>query len=135
MKRRIIVSALISHGDEYLFIKQNKVGGAYPNTLHIPGGGLEDGETPLEGVVREIKEETDLDVYDVTPFDFDDDFVEFKGERVQFIFLRFLAKSESKDAVVGSDASEIVWVTKGNLMKQFHNPPSLRLLKKVGLID
>jgi len=135
MKRRIIVSALISYNDEYLFIKQNKVGGAYPNTLHIPGGGLEDDETPLEGIVREIKEETGLSVYDVSPFDFDDDYVEFRGEHVQFIFLRFTAKSRSKDAIAGSDANEILWVSKGDLLKYSHNPPSLRLLKKARLIS
>jgi 8-oxo-dGTP pyrophosphatase MutT (NUDIX family) len=135
MKRRVIVSALISFGDEYLFIKQDKPGGAYPNTLHIPGGGLKDGEKPINGVAREIKEETGLDMVDVTPFDFDDDFVELKGEQTQFIFLRYIAKSKSKDAVAGSDASEILWISKNELLNHPHNPATLRLLKKAGLIE
>jgi len=29
---------------------------------NLPGGGLEDGETPWQGVIREVKEETGLDV-------------------------------------------------------------------------
>ena len=44
MKKRIIVSTLIRCKDKYLFIKQNKEGGAYQNCLHLVGGGLEDNE-------------------------------------------------------------------------------------------
>lgn len=29
---------------------------------NLPGGGLEDGESPWEGVIREVKEEVDLEV-------------------------------------------------------------------------
>lgn len=32
------------------------------NTWGTPGGGVEDGETPLDGIIREVKEETGLDV-------------------------------------------------------------------------
>ncbi len=41
--------------------------GAY--TWDLPGGDLEYGEDPIEGMKREIKEETGLDVKVVTPYD------------------------------------------------------------------
>ena len=134
MKRRIIVSALISCGDDCLFIKQDKAGGAYPGALHIPGGGLEDGEHPLDGVVREVKEETGVDMYNIKPFDFADDFVDYKGEKTQLIFLRYTAETHSHNATALSDAKEIVWVPKNKLLDFPHNPATIDLLKKLKLV-
>ncbi len=57
MNRRIIVSVLIKCKNKYLFIKQNKEGGAYQDCLHLVGGGLEDNETLEEAVKRETIEE------------------------------------------------------------------------------
>lgn len=134
MKTRVIVSALINRGDSYLFLKQNKPGGAYPDCLHIPGGGLEEGENPEEAVRREVREEVGLDLQDVRVFDFDWDVVDYKGERVQFVFLRFTAESVDGDAVAGSDAREVLWVPRELLGTQKHNEPSLRLLRRLGLL-
>ncbi len=53
MRQHIAVSTLINKDDNYLFIRQNKVGGIYPNILHIPGGGLKLGKTPKEVNMRE----------------------------------------------------------------------------------
>ena len=36
-----------------------------PNTWGYPGGKIEDGETPRETAIRETKEETQLDVYNI----------------------------------------------------------------------
>tara|TARA_R110000824_G_scaffold251595_1_gene440233 strand:- start:59 stop:439 length:381 start_codon:yes stop_codon:yes gene_type:complete len=33
----------------------------FPNTWSIVSGGIDEGETPLEGIKRELKEETDID--------------------------------------------------------------------------
>jgi sarcosine oxidase delta subunit len=55
MKTVVAVSALVRKEDQYLFIKQNKKGGAYPNTIHIPGGRLELNETPEESAKGKSK--------------------------------------------------------------------------------
>lgn len=60
--RRIIVSVLIKCKDKYLFIKQNKEGGAYQDCLHMVGGGLEENETLEECAKREILEEFGINV-------------------------------------------------------------------------
>ena len=131
MKRRIIVSALISKDDKYLFIKQNKPGGAYQNALHIPGGGLEDDEDPADGIVREVSEEVGIKIKNVTPFDFDWDVLDYKGEPTVLIFLRFTAAWASGEAKPSSDAAEILWIPKSKALKQPHNLPTLRMLKKL----
>jgi 8-oxo-dGTP diphosphatase len=47
--------AIVIHDGKILLTKQHKA-------LHLPGGGVELGEMPEEGVIREVKEETGLDV-------------------------------------------------------------------------
>ena len=134
MKQRIVVCALISSGGKYLFIRQNKSGGAYPNSLHIPGGGLEPGEDLVAGLQREIMEETNITVKNIVPYDFDSDELEYEGERTHLIFLRFLADYRSGQPKPGSDASQVVWIEKSDLSKHHHNPPTMRLLSKLGLL-
>lgn len=134
LKVRVIVSALVRDADRYLFIRQNKEGGAYPGTLHIPGGGLEPGEDPDVAVRREIAEETGLAVRNLVRFDFDFDITEYKGKKIQFIFLRYTCERDNGVPKPGSDASELLWLSKDELTKSRHNQPSLRLLSKLGLL-
>ena len=61
---RDIVSALIFSKDNKLFLgmKPPKDGGVYPDCWHIPGGGIEKGENNVEALIREIREETGIDI-------------------------------------------------------------------------
>jgi mutator protein MutT len=131
---RVIVSMLVRRGDEYLFIKQHKTGGAYPDSLHIPGGGLEPGESPEQGARREVLEEVGIEVENVSPVDFDWDLLPYKGEETQLIFLRFTGDYASGDPRPMTDAKELVWLTEDEIGAADHNPPSLRLLSKLGLV-
>ena len=135
MNRRIIVSVLIKYKDKYLFIKQNKDGGGYQDCLHIPGGGLEDNETLEEAIKREVMEEVHIELTEITPFDFDSDILMYKGKMTRLIFLRFTAEIEKFTGYADSDAKEILWLAKEEILNYKHNEPSIRFLKKLGLID
>lgn len=134
MNRRIIVSALIKCKDKYLFIKQDKKDGAYQDCLHIVGGGLEDNETLEEAIKREVMEEVHIELDKVIPFDFDSDILMYKGEMTQLIFLRFTAEIEEFTGYADSDAKEIIWLEKEEILNYKHNEPSMRFLKKLKLI-
>lgn len=135
MNRRIIVSALIKCKDKYLFIKQDKKCGAYQNCLHIVGGGLEDNETLEEAIKREVMEEVHIELDQIIPFDFDSDILMYKGEMTQLIFLRFTAEIEEFTGYADSDAKEMIWLSKEEILNYKHNEPSMRFLKKLGLIE
>lgn len=135
MNRRIIVSALIKCKDKYLFIKQNKEGGAYQDCLHIVGGGLEDNEALEEAIKREVMEEVHIELDEVTPFDFDSDITMYKGKMTQLIFLRYTAEIKNFTGYPDSDAKEIIWLSKEEILNYKHNEPSMRFLKKLGLIE
>jgi nucleoside triphosphatase len=67
--QRTIVSALIFSKDGKLLMgkKDPAKGGVYSDCWHIPGGGIEEGETLEQGLRREIKEEVGIDVLPYNP--------------------------------------------------------------------
>lgn len=134
MNTRVIASMLVADGNRYLFIRQNKPGGAYPDTLHIPGGGIDDGERPDDAARREVREEVGIEVRDVRAIDFDWDVVPYKGAETLLVFLRFTGELESGIAAPASDAKEVVWIDRSDLARHPHNSPSVRLLIKLGLL-
>ena len=103
------VGALIFGTDGRLFLmKSHKWLGKYV----IPGGHIELGETIEEALRREIKEETDLDIYDIE-FLCVQEFIYDKAfwKRRHFIFLDYACKTRSNNVVLNSEGQEYVWVT------------------------
>lgn len=65
-KFKLISNALIKIDDKYLIIRRTKIKRGKPNSLpeywDIPGGMVEEGEMPKDAVIRETKEEVNLDI-------------------------------------------------------------------------
>ena len=63
---KLIAHGLMQIGDKFILIKRKKIKRGKPNSSpeywDIPGGMVEDGELPQDAVVRETKEEVNLDV-------------------------------------------------------------------------
>ena len=62
-RTNVRVSAIILDKDKILLMHRKKNGEEY---WVFPGGGMEDTETQMEGIIREVKEETNLDVVNCT---------------------------------------------------------------------
>ena len=56
-----VCAVVICHG-AVLIIKRSAVDAFLPNIWEFPGGGVEEGETIYQALVRELKEEINLDV-------------------------------------------------------------------------
>ncbi len=59
---RIIVHTLIRVDNKYLVTKRSKNESTYPKYWDIPGGLVEYGELPKDAVIRETKEEVNLNI-------------------------------------------------------------------------
>lgn len=60
MKTIKVVAAVINHGDKIFVTRRNY--GDFENMWEFPGGKIEPGETKEAALIREIKEELELDI-------------------------------------------------------------------------
>lgn len=80
------------------FIFQKRQGAHGANTWAPPGGKLDFGESPEEGIVREVKEETDLDISSVKYIGYTNDV--FTEDGLHYITLWYCATSTNQNAVI-----------------------------------
>lgn len=86
----------------------------------IPGGHVDLGERIEDAVRREVKEETNLDVYDVEFVCFQE-FVYGEGfwKKRHFIFFDYACKTDSTDVVLNDEAQEYTWAR----LEELHDLP------------
>jgi len=68
MKKAVGILFENSEGKILFLLRDNKPTIPYPNQWDILGGIVEEGETPEEAIVREMKEEIELDLQDFQVF-------------------------------------------------------------------
>lgn len=134
METRVIVCALIQKG-EHILLGQKPTGkGPYPNTWHIPGGGIYLGkENCEEAILREIKEETGLTIKNLKKIAWDTDIEPNKHNvPTYYIFLQYSCDYKNGKINSGDDIEHLEWVKKTNLGKYNLNTPTKKLFKKLG---
>ena len=107
-------------------------GGFWQGKWICPGGKLELGETIEEGIRREVKEETQLEIDLVTPLPPFDRVVKSDDEvSLHIIYIDYLARVIGGKLEPGSDIGEARWVEKGQIpqMWQELHDDTKRLLK------
>ncbi len=100
-----------------------------------PGGKLELGETIEEGIKREVKEETDLDIEltrQLVPFDT----VVKENSKVilHVIYIDYMARLVKGELRPASDVGEGRWVERKNLSQLELHADTIRLFKIAGLM-
>ncbi len=86
------------------------LGGVY----ELPGGGVDDGETIIEGAIREVKEETGLSVSKIVSIFEGFDYSTNRKPSVRQV--NFLVEVEPGDVVLDpNEHDEFIWVNKDNI--------------------
>lgn len=121
-----IVTAAAMVRDGKVLIAQRVAGSHQEFKWEFPGGKLEAGETPEECIVREIKEELDmdivvLDIYKVVKFDYKDK---------DILLLCYLCKIVSGEGRK-LECNDFRWVTRDELIGFEFVPADLPIVDKL----
>jgi 8-oxo-dGTP diphosphatase len=120
-KNLVIVAsiALIDANNQILIAKR-------PNKKHLsgfwefPGGKVEKGESPENALVREVKEELNIDINNkcIAPLTFS----EFNYEKFHLLLLLYVCRRWEGEPM-SMEKNEIKWV-KVNTLRQYKMPPA-----------
>ena len=113
-------------------------GGFWQGKWICPGGRLESGETIEEGIKREVREETQLEIALVAPLQPFDRIVK-SNEKVSLhvIYIDYLARVTGGELKPRSDVGEAIWVDKkriSRIWEELHED-TRRLLQIAKIVD
>lgn len=147
---RTIVSALIFSRDGKLLMgrKDPKSGGVYLDCWHIPGGGVDEGETFEEALKREVLEEVGIDIspYKIVPIPEKhsgqaEKILKDTGEKVlcrmEFNIFRVDIPDKTVEEIevkLNDDLAEFRWFTKDELPNVKQIPGGREFFQRIGLI-
>jgi nucleoside triphosphatase len=140
MKTRIIVVPLItnSHG-ELLLCKMPDHRGVFPGQWGLPGGGIEEGESMIDALHREVREELGITVTQITPWSFRDDVQEKRypdghRESVYMIYLLFECRTHEHTIQLNDEFDAYAWVQPDHLITYDLNSATQISFQQKGLL-
>lgn len=109
----IVHTLILNDQNQTLIIKRASHREVLPNIWDIPGGTLEPGKDPKAGAIREIREETNLDINDLKLFDYTHNIDQEKNK--QFIRLIFIADYKQGEIKLNPEEhEEFKWIDINN---------------------
>jgi 8-oxo-dGTP diphosphatase len=125
----LVTAALIKSGNKILIAQRNPDAKNQPNKWEMPGGKVELGEDPKDTIVREIKEELDMDVSVVSLFDAFSHVYERPDGVLHVVVLAYICTSNSETFNL-IDAQDAKWVTMSDLSQFEYVPGDPEVINK-----
>lgn len=109
--------AVVYFQGKVLLLRESKdyIDGAEVGKWDAPGGRINAEETLEEGLIREVKEESGLEVTKGVLLGAFDGFPVIRGEKCHVVRLYFLCKAESDAVTLSSDHDAYDWVDPNNI--------------------
>lgn len=125
---RPAVSAIIVEQERVLLIRRQHEPGA--GWLTFPGGKIEWGETAEQALIREVQEETGLQVQPLQLLACSDLLQRDDGGKLQqhFVILTWSCRRTGGTPVAGSDAAEVLWLNADQVSSARSMPENVRRL-------
>lgn len=113
VNQRIACKAVIAKDGKVLMLREASTyeEGTNIGRYHIPGGRINPGEPFLDGLTREIMEETGLKVEIGEPLFVGEWFPVIKGVQNQIVAMFFVCKPLSDDVKLSEEHDDYKWVT------------------------
>jgi 8-oxo-dGTP diphosphatase len=110
---KVCVGGLITKGEKVLLAKRTK--NPSQGSWNVPGGFLEAGEHPIDGLKREMREETGYDVEPVELLGLFIDVYRYREQDIDTLNIHYLVRIVGGEEKAGSDAGDLCWFVKDNL--------------------
>ena len=113
-----VCCAIIKKEDKVLIAKRSD--GKYRGFWEFPGGKVETGETPENALIREVKEELNIDINNkcIAPLSFS----EFDYKQFQLLLLLYVCRRWDGHPT-SMEKNELKWV-KPNMLRKYKMPPA-----------
>lgn len=115
--QKVVLAAVIIKNDKVLILQRNKDEDIFPNMWELPSGKKEFLETSENSLLREVKEETGLDIKIIMPF-FIFDYQIRKPEEIRdSTQINFLATpiNNNQKIKISSEHQSFAWIHKGKV--------------------
>ncbi|MFQ6020490.1 MAG: NUDIX domain-containing protein [Candidatus Aenigmatarchaeota archaeon] len=119
MIQSIVVAGVLIKNDKVLLLKRKDDEEIYPGEWELPSGKVKFKEDPNKALIREFKEETNLNIKIIRPVNIHHFFVEKENRHA--IQINYLVRLIGKENIKLSDHSEFLWLplNKLNSFKTF----------------
>lgn len=137
MKLFVGAKALIkNHDGKVLIVKEagSYEEGSNIGRFDIVGGRIEPEEPILEGLKREVKEESGLDIEVLNVLDVSENYPIIKTEKVHIIRVTYLCQSSTGDVVLSEDHDSYEWIDPADY-KQYNIIPDVAELIEKYTVD
>jgi 8-oxo-dGTP diphosphatase len=129
----VAVGAVILDGDRVLLVKRRQE--PLKGEWSLPGGAVESGEALEAALVREVREETGLDVVVGPVVDVFDSIRRDAGGRAEYHYIIIdyacrVRPGASNIAASGSDAADVDWVAIADLERYRVTPTAIVVIRK-----
>jgi 8-oxo-dGTP diphosphatase len=110
-EQKIIATGFLLNDAKVLLARRGKHETYFPGVYEMPGGKVDFGEQPVAGLIREYKEEVNLDIDVIEPF-YTFSYLSYEGQRhnIEIVYLCKLLP-DSAELILGKDHDDAKWCT------------------------
>ena len=127
---RVGAKAFIRHQGKFLLLRESAPDGTQVGKYQIPVGMVELGESFMDALIREVKEETGLTVRPITPIMVDGWLPTLNGVKHQIIAVFYLCEAQSDEVTLSHEHDDYAWVSPDELSKYDVPHPVPQLFKR-----
>ena len=129
----IVVVAAVMISEGRILLAQREAGDARALQWELPGGTVEDGETPADGLRRECREELDVEVSPLRPFRFN----HHRYHDVEILLLTYLCRIV-RGTPVPKGCRDVQWFDRESICALRCSPADTPILEEIfssGMIE
>lgn len=111
---------------KFLVLKRAAFHPYRPNEWELPGGNVLYGQKHIDSLMNEVKEETGLEVVNITPIDV---FTRMEKD-FYFLIISYQGKATTDQVTISHEHTDFKWMTKEELLQNESNREFCHFIKK-----